>query len=159
MCGTCLNTRRHLTCCDPFVAKIAFLNHAPHSRREFGRDLLDKRARIAPVKTAGSIRTGSHAISAADTAVPIHHDDPIRFSFPGRSGRTDADTRRIIAMIAQQQRWPAALRIGLEFVDLFRKRVLERVLPDPFHLLLAVSEIRDVVGPMAGGYAQGTIIL
>ena len=50
---------------------------------------------------SGPIGTSSHAEAAADAAMVVHHHDSVFLAFEGRLGRADADTGRIVAVVAQ----------------------------------------------------------
>jgi hypothetical protein len=82
--------------------------------------------------------------------MPVHHDDAVRRTLPGRLGRTHPGARRVVAVVAQNQSlFP--LEILAHVVEfLLVESGLEFLRPDPLDLVLrVVSKVGNVVSSMA----------
>jgi hypothetical protein len=58
-------------------------------------------------------------------------------------------------VIAEEKRGSVFLRIGLEFVNLFRKGAFESIFPDPLYLVPCVAHLGNVMRRMTRRYANG----
>ena len=108
--------------------------------------------RISPVKTPGPKGTGSHAESATDTAVHVHHDNPVFSLECGLCGAYPA-ARGVRTVIAHQEKIRMFEMVTDVLMVLTRKGMMIIFFPKPLDLFLRVPEIGDIVLFMAGLYA------
>ena len=142
-----LYTGRHFTFSQTLCTEFTLLHHALRPGRKIIIRFFQMRTRVHEVETPGTVRAASHAVTAADTAVKIHHDDAI-FTLERSLGRANPNTRRIVAMVTQGQR---GLGTGFRLVlmEIFKKKMIHVGFPDPFDILIP-WDIRDIVNAVTG---------
>jgi hypothetical protein len=144
-CGTGFHTGWISSGPHPLDTKGAFVHGTFHSgsisKVVDGRVyLLFGNVRLCPVENPSFVRAGCNAVSASNTPVVIHHDDPIRF-LPGGVDRTYLHAGRLLTLLALNREIDESL-LGNQFrvIVMFRVFEIDQVSslepenPDPLEL-------------------------
>src|SRR5208283_432632 len=140
------------------VAEIAFLDHAPHARRNVGVERFlhaGRPCRVPPIEIARVVRAGDHAIAAAQAALRHLADDAGFRVHVHRLLRADVYARRVVAALLAEDGHErgAALRISTVVIHLVNANP-----GDALSIIGGFGHRRDVVLHRAGHHAGAAAV-